>query len=263
MAFRRTFWIGLVVVLGLLTLAACGGSKEEPIPTPTAIPIQSTRVMEKAQVAEEAPTEAPQTGAASDAAGQEEATADAEISSNSEANGKADDGHAEDAADHAPDESAGDEAMNGADDHAADEATGGDHEATDDHGISGEHQDDEATPVHPHVEVPDEYAHMENPGVGDEAIAAAGQALFEANCASCHGPAGAGDGPAAPALDPPPANLADAAMMSSLSDAYLFWRISEGGAMEPFNSAMPPWKFLTEEQRWQLVNYIRTFTETP
>lgn len=243
MAFRRTFWIGLVVVLGLLTLAACGGSKEEP--TPTAPPAT--------QAVEETPTEEPQT---EDAGGQEDAAADTDtdVGAEAPADAGADDAHMDDAADHAAD--------SGADDHAADDA-GDNHEATDDHGITGEHEDEEAGAMHTHAEVPDEYAHLENPGVGDEAFVTAGQALFEANCATCHGPAGAGDGPTAAALDPQPANLGDAAMMNSLSDAYLFWRISEGGAMDPFNSAMPAWKFLPEEQRWQLVNYIRTFTETP
>jgi mono/diheme cytochrome c family protein len=51
-------------------------------------------------------------------------------------------------------------------------------------------------------------------------------------------------------------------MLSSLSDGYLFWRISKGGAIEPFNSAMPAWESsLTEDQRWQVVTYIRTLSD--
>jgi hypothetical protein len=43
-----------------------------------------------------------------------------------------------------------------------------------------------------------------------------------------------------------------------MGDSYLFWRISEGGAMEPFNSAMPAWKdVLDEEARWNVIHYIR------
>jgi hypothetical protein len=43
-----------------------------------------------------------------------------------------------------------------------------------------------------------------------------------------------------------------------LGDDVLFWRIREGGMMEPFNSVMPAWKAsLDEEARWDLVNYIR------
>ena len=37
--------------------------------------------------------------------------------------------------------------------------------------------------------------------------AAAGRVLYMSYCASCHGPAGKGDGPVAPALETPPADL--------------------------------------------------------
>ena len=48
-------------------------------------------------------------------------------------------------------------------------------------------------------------------------------------------------------------------MMNELSDGYLFWRVSLGGQMEPFNSAMPAWEAgLSEEQRWQVISYVRT-----
>jgi mono/diheme cytochrome c family protein len=47
-------------------------------------------------------------------------------------------------------------------------------------------------------------------------------------------------------------------MLDSLSDGYLFWRVSEGGMMAPFNSAMPAWKTtLSEEQRWHVISYVR------
>ena len=36
-----------------------------------------------------------------------------------------------------------------------------------------------------------------------------GAAVFAANCATCHGDAGRGDGPAATGLEPPPADLTD------------------------------------------------------
>ncbi|VAW39437.1 hypothetical protein MNBD_CHLOROFLEXI01-2019, partial [hydrothermal vent metagenome] len=56
--------------------------------------------------------------------------------------------------------------------------------------------------------------------------------------------------------------LSDGAMMSLIGDDYLFWRISKGGAIDPFNSTMPAWEgALTEEQRWQLVSYMRTLSD--
>lgn len=46
------------------------------------------------------------------------------------------------------------------------------------------------------------------PSVPSSSDAARGRALFAANCAGCHGPAGAGDGPGAAMLRPRPGNLA-------------------------------------------------------
>jgi mono/diheme cytochrome c family protein len=105
------------------------------------------------------------------------------------------------------------------------------------------------------VAVPSAYAGKTNP-LGADA-AAAGKVTFDERCASCHGATGAGDGAASAGLDPKPANLATEG--KTLGDDFLFWRISEGGGMEPFNSSMPAWKgILTEEQIWQLVSYIKS-----
>jgi mono/diheme cytochrome c family protein len=83
-----------------------------------------------------------------------------------------------------------------------------------------------------------------------------GKRLYETNCTSCHGETGLGDGPAAPALDPKPQALARTSSVES--DAYLFWRISSGGGVEPFKSAMPAWKTVfNEKQIWQLIAYLR------
>ncbi len=107
------------------------------------------------------------------------------------------------------------------------------------------------------IQVPAPYQGKTNPFAGDTAAAEAGKAIYETNCASCHGPTGQGDGPAGQALDPKPSNLAQKG--GELGDDFLFWRISEGGAMAPFNSAMPAWKgVLSEEQIWQVITYIRT-----
>jgi mono/diheme cytochrome c family protein len=104
---------------------------------------------------------------------------------------------------------------------------------------------------------PSQYADMENPFTGDGAAIAKGQDLFFRYCKTCHGDEGLGDGPAAASLDPRPAPLAT--NQNGLSDAYLFWRISEGGAGAPFNSGMPPWKSaLSEDEIWMLISFIRT-----
>jgi polyhydroxyalkanoate synthesis regulator phasin len=41
-----------------------------------------------------------------------------------------------------------------------------------------------------------------------------------------------------------------------MGSAYLFWRVSEGGV--PFQTSMPPWRdVLSEQERWDVINYIR------
>jgi mono/diheme cytochrome c family protein len=106
-------------------------------------------------------------------------------------------------------------------------------------------------------EPPEEYNSLANPYAGDIDAETEGESLYLADCSSCHGPAGRGDGPAAGGLDPKPQNLAE--NQDFLSDAYLYWRISEGGLMEPFYSVMPSWAgILNEEQIWQIISFLRT-----
>jgi mono/diheme cytochrome c family protein len=80
----------------------------------------------------------------------------------------------------------------------------------------------------------------------------AGQKLYVSNCLTCHGPSGRGDGPGGAALEKKPADLSS--LVKGQSDGALFWKISEG------RSPMVSWKgSLTETQRWELVNYIKSF----
>ena len=105
-----------------------------------------------------------------------------------------------------------------------------------------------------HATIPDEYANAANPIPADEASLERGASIYATHCASCHGDGGMGDGAAGSALDPKPAPIAHSSQM--LSDAYLFWRVSEGGV--PFQTAMPIWKATLDEQsRWDVINYAR------
>lgn len=148
----------------------------------------------------------------------------------------------------------------------ADDEHDTDHDAATDgeHADGAEHAGEETVNVsmeHEHAEVPGEFAALENPLAHDESAIAAGQEIFVTNCVACHGETGRGDGAAAASLDPKPADLTDGAMMSMLSDSYLYWRVSKGGVVEPFNSAMPAWEnALTEDQRWQVISYVRSLT---
>src|SRR5574340_746318 len=107
---------------------------------------------------------------------------------------------------------------------------------------------------------PAEYAGKTNPFANSADAAAAGATLFAERCSSCHGSGAEGDGPAAASLEPKPTNLK--AAVPNLTDDYIFWRIMDGGAMDPFNSAMPSHKgILTEDQVWQLVTYLRSISQ--
>jgi hypothetical protein len=118
-------------------------------------------------------------------------------------------------------------------------------------------------------------------------IAAAGPTQFKdvwdiygQNCSVCHGDTAQGNGPLARTLNPPPFNFSDRKALAQSTDAFLFWRISEGGqfkfipssvrrsmsaeALQQFVhqwSAMPSWRgVLTEDQRWMLVDGVRSRT---
>jgi mono/diheme cytochrome c family protein len=83
-----------------------------------------------------------------------------------------------------------------------------------------------------------------------------GRLLYQQHCSSCHGPSGGGDGPLAGSLDPPPANLRVHLVPGIHTDAQIFDWITNGFP----NSAMPAFDdTLAEQERWHVVNFIRTF----
>lgn len=104
--------------------------------------------------------------------------------------------------------------------------------------------------------------------------------LYGQNCSVCHGDTAQGNGPLARTLNPMPFNFSDRKALAQTTDAFLFWRISEGGqfkfipgsvresmtaeALQQFVhqwSAMPSWRgVLTEDQRWMLVDGVRSRT---
>ncbi len=92
---------------------------------------------------------------------------------------------------------------------------------------------------------------IKNPLAGDANAAKAGKKLFNQMCAVCHGNKGRGDGMAGVNLKPRPTNLTTSKVQSQ-TDGAIFWKITEGRA--PMASYK---KAFTENQRWQLVNYIR------
>lgn len=96
---------------------------------------------------------------------------------------------------------------------------------------------------------------VKNPLSADNSKIAETKTLYITNCGPCHGDKGKGDGRAAPGLNPKPADHTSAVVQGE-SDGAIFWKLSEG------RSPMPGYKkIFSEDQRWQLINYIRTLAK--
>ncbi|MEQ8694443.1 MAG: c-type cytochrome [Gammaproteobacteria bacterium] len=107
-----------------------------------------------------------------------------------------------------------------------------------------------------HRSIPIEYSGARNPFSIDVVTISTGRALYQANCASCHGTTGMGDGEMANALNPSPALLAYMIQMPMAVDEYMLWSISDGGVA--FDTAMPAFKeILTQDEIWKIVSYMR------
>jgi Cytochrome c, mono- and diheme variants len=105
--------------------------------------------------------------------------------------------------------------------------------------------------------VPEEAKRVVNPLKPSQANLPAARALYLDKCTECHGDAGKGDGSQAKMYDPRPTNFTDAARMNAVSDGELFYKISEG------HRPMPGFKKrYTEQQRWQLVLFLRSLTQS-
>lgn len=79
-----------------------------------------------------------------------------------------------------------------------------------------------------------------------------GKALFNTNCAVCHGEKGDGNGPAGAALNPKPRDFAHGPFKQGSRPAQIFKTLTEGVKDTP----MVAWAHLTEDDRWALVYYV-------
>jgi copper transport protein len=98
-----------------------------------------------------------------------------------------------------------------------------------------------------------------SPTPADLGQVARGQAIYTQYCATCHGTAGRGDGPAGKGLNPPPADFR-VHMQQGHTDLQLYDWISNGFP----GSAMPAWSStLTPDQILDVIAFIRTYGSTP
>ncbi len=103
--------------------------------------------------------------------------------------------------------------------------------------------------------VPDKYKNMKNP-TDPKVDMNIGKALYAKHCQSCHGKEGYGDGPKADGLK---GDLGDfsSADFHAQTDGELFYKTTFGrDDMPEYTKKMPD-----DEDRWLVVNYIRTLKE--
>ena len=106
---------------------------------------------------------------------------------------------------------------------------------------------------------------FQNPFTPSADIIAKGKKLYEgkAYCSACHGLEGAGGtsgGRMTPPGGQPPTNFADAAWQAARTDGEIFWILKHGSHGTDMAPYMP--LYLSEEEVWEIVTYIRMFGET-
>ena len=94
---------------------------------------------------------------------------------------------------------------------------------------------------------------LTNPVEATSESLARGEALYDSKCARCHGADGNGTGPSTHGINADPRKLWVWGSAGDAADGYLFSIISNG------RTDMPPWGLvLSETERWDLVNYVKT-----
>ncbi len=85
-----------------------------------------------------------------------------------------------------------------------------------------------------------------------------GLAIFTEKCAPCHGDKGLGDGPQAAQLSGPVAAIGDPSLARQNSPAQWFTVVTQGN----LQNFMPPFTSLSEQDRWNVIYYVFTLSDT-
>jgi mono/diheme cytochrome c family protein len=95
---------------------------------------------------------------------------------------------------------------------------------------------------------------MKNPFPADEFSLERGKHSYQLDCIRCHGKDGNGDGIKSEKVSKKITDLGSD-LIQKQTDGELFWKISEARRPMPLTD-------ITNDQRWDIVNYIRTFKKT-
>ena len=103
--------------------------------------------------------------------------------------------------------------------------------------------------------VPEKYINMENP-IDPKVDKNIGKSLYSKHCKSCHGREGYGDGSKADELEGELGDFSSEEFQEQ-TDGTLFYKTTFGrDDMPEYTKKMPD-----DEDRWLIVNYIRTLKE--
>lgn len=101
------------------------------------------------------------------------------------------------------------------------------------------------------MHAPKSAVNMKNPFPSDASSFERGKHSYQVDCIRCHGKEGKGDGLKAGKVHKDVADLGSDEIQKQ-TDGELFWKISEARRPMPLTD-------ITNDQRWDIVNYIRTF----
>ena len=110
-------------------------------------------------------------------------------------------------------------------------------------------------------ELPEDADKTPNPTPSSPESIAKGKELYmertKGNCVFCHGDTGTGNEANMPRLRRKPADLTNKERMTAMTDGEVYWKITKG-----ITGIMPAGeKRMSEEERWNVVNYIRTLAK--
>ncbi len=101
--------------------------------------------------------------------------------------------------------------------------------------------------------IPAKYKTMKNTMAGDKASISVGKSIFAKHCASCHGKKGLGDGTKAASLKTYPGDFSSDEFKAQ-KDGEMYYKSFVG------RDEMPNFekKILDDEDRWSLINFMRS-----